>query len=93
LKKNKIITLEEILTKLKTKYKDVDLSLMHVHRIVKDNNITLKITRIRLKANIGNVLRTIPEKNYENIFKGAYKRPEKYVAKNKTRKKPLKTYL
>jgi hypothetical protein len=46
-----------------------------------------------LKANIENVLRTIPEKNYENIFKGAYKRPEKYVAKNKTRKKPLKTYL
>jgi transposase len=264
LKKNKTITLEEILTKLKTKYKDVDLSLMHVHRIIKNNNITLKITRIRhepvkrfgkdidinkrikefyeevkkyklediicidetsikslqkrqhcysemgkrcvikttsqevfkkytgifaitskgviewdlyekggittdrliefleknitsklknkliildnasshrnerikeligknnhilyavpyqhftnsienyfsmlksrlqkteglkytdLKENIGNVLRTIPEKNYENIFKGAYKRPEKYVAKNKTRKKPLKTYL
>jgi transposase len=264
LKKNKTITLEEILTKLKTKYKDVDLSLMHVHRIIKNNNITLKITRIRhepvkrfgkdidinkkikefyeevkkyklediicidetsikslqkrqrcysemgkrcvikttsqevfkkytgifaitskgvmewdlyekggintdrliefleknitsklknkliildnasshrnerikeligknnhilyavpykhftnsienyfsmlksrlqkteglkytdIKANIGNVLRTIPEKNYENIFKGAYKRPEKYVAKNKTRKKPLKTYL
>lgn len=264
LKKNKTITLEEILTKLKTKYKDVDLSLMHVHRIIKNNNITLKITRIRhepvkrfgkdidinkrikefyeevkkyklediicidetsikslqkrqhcysemgkrcvikttsqevfkkytgifaitskgviewdlyekggittdrliefleknitsklknkliildnasshrnerikeligknnhilyavpyqhftnsienyfsmlksrlqkteglkytdLKANIENVLRTIPEKNYENIFKGAYKRPEKYVAKNKTRKNPLKTYL
>ena len=264
LKNNKTITLEEILTKLKNKYKDVDLSLMHVHRIVKDNNITLKITRIRhepvkrfgkdininskikefyeevkkyklediicidetsikslqkrqhcysemgkrcviktnsqevfkkytgifaitskgviewdlyekggintdrlvefleknitsklknkliildnasshrnerikeligknnhilyavpyqhftnsienyfsmlksrlqkteglnytdIKANIGNVLRTIPEKNYENIFKGAYKRPDKYVAKNKTRKKPLKTYL
>jgi transposase len=47
LNKNKTITLEEILTKLKNKYKDVDLSLMHVHRIVKDNNITLKITRIR----------------------------------------------
>jgi hypothetical protein len=24
--------------------------------------------------------------NYKNIFKGAYERPEKYVAKNKTRK-------
>ena len=264
LKKNKTITLEEILTKLKTKYKDVDLSLMHVHRIIKNNNITLKITRIRhepvkrfgkdidinkrikefyeevkkyklediicidetsikslqkrqhcysemgkrcvikttsqevfkkytgifaitskgviewdlyekggintdrliefleknitsklknkliildnasshrnerikeligknnhilyavpyqhftnsienyfsmlksrlqkteglkytdLKTNIANVLRNIPKQNYENIFKGAYKRPDKYVAKNKTRKKPLKTYL
>ena len=47
LKNNKTITLEEILTKLKNKYKDVDLSLMYAHRIVKDNNITLKITRIR----------------------------------------------
>ena len=46
-----------------------------------------------LKTNIANVLRNIPKQNYENIFKCAYKRPEKYVAKNKTRKKPLKTYL
>jgi hypothetical protein len=46
-----------------------------------------------LKANIASVLRNIPKQKYENIFKGAYKRPEKYVAKNKTRKKPLKTYL
>ena len=264
LKNNKTITLEEILTKLKNKYKDIDLSLMHIHRIIKNNNITLKITRIRhepvkrfgkdininskikefyeevkkyklediicidetsikslqkrqhcysemgkrcvikttsqevfkkytgifaitskgviewdlyekgcintdrliefleknitsklknkliildnasshrnerikeligknnhilyavpyqhftnsienyfsmlksrlqkteglkytdLKTNIASVLRNIPKQNYENIFKGAYKRPEKYVAKNKTRKKPLKTYL
>ena len=46
-----------------------------------------------LKANIASVLRNIPKQKYENIFKGAYERPEKYVAKNKTRKKPLKTYL
>ena len=45
-----------------------------------------------LKANIENVLLTIPEKNYENIFKGAYERPEKYVPKNKTRKRKLKIY-
>jgi len=25
-------------------------------------------------------------KKYENIFKGAYERPEKYIPKNKTRK-------
>ena len=48
---------------------------------------------IDLKANIASVLRNIPKQKYENIFKGAYERPEKYVAKNKTRKKPLKTYL
>ena len=39
-----------------------------------------------LKENIQNVLNDIPKEKYENIFKGAYERPEKYVAKNKTRK-------
>ena len=39
-----------------------------------------------LKANITKVINEIPEEKYENIFKGAYERPEKYVAKNKTRK-------
>ena len=28
----------------------------------------------------------VPKEKYENIFKGAYERPEKYVPKNKTRK-------
>ena len=39
-----------------------------------------------LKENIQKVLNDIPKEKYENIFKGAYERPEKYVAKNKTRK-------
>ena len=39
-----------------------------------------------LKANITKVINEIPEEKYENIFKAAYERPEKYVAKNKTRK-------
>jgi transposase len=45
-----------------------------------------------LKTNIASVLRNIPKQNYENIFKGAYERPEKYVPKNKTRKRKLKIY-
>ena len=45
-----------------------------------------------LKVNIASVLRNIPKQNYENIFKGAYERPEKYVPKNKTRKRKLKIY-
>jgi transposase len=61
LKKNKTITIEDLLYLLKNKYPDVDLNKSHINRIIKDNNITLKITRIRHK-------------------------PEKYVAKNKTRK-------
>jgi len=39
-----------------------------------------------LKENIQNVISEIPKEKYENIFKGAYERPEKYVPKNKTRK-------
>ena len=39
-----------------------------------------------LKENIKKVISEIPKEKYENIFKGAYERPEKYVAKNKTRK-------
>ena len=39
-----------------------------------------------LKENINKVIGEIPTEKYENIFKGAYERPEKYVPKNKTRK-------
>ena len=44
------------------------------------------LTNIKLKENIENVISKIPKEKYRNIFKGAYERPEKYVAKNKTRK-------
>jgi transposase len=47
LKKNKTITIEDLLYLLKHKYPDVDLNKSHINRIIKDNNITLKITRIR----------------------------------------------
>ena len=39
-----------------------------------------------LKENIKKVISEIPKEKYENIFKGAYEIPEKYVPKNKTRK-------
>jgi hypothetical protein len=39
-----------------------------------------------LKEKIQKVISEIPKEKYENIFKGAYDRPEKYVPKNKTRK-------
>ena len=39
-----------------------------------------------LKENIQKVISEIPKEKYENIFKGAYERPEKYIPKNKTRK-------
>jgi len=47
LNKNKTITIEDLLYLLKNKYPDVDLNKSHISRVIKDNNITLKITRIR----------------------------------------------
>ena len=44
------------------------------------------LTHEKLKENIKKVIKDIPKEKYENIFKGAYERPEKYVPKNKTRK-------
>ena len=44
------------------------------------------LTYNELKKNIEKVINEIPREKYENIFKGAYERPEKYVSKNKTRK-------
>jgi len=45
--KNKTITLQELRQKLKDKYKNTDISTMQLFRVVRDNNITLKLTRIR----------------------------------------------
>jgi len=47
IKQNKTITMEDLLVKLKEKYKDVNITRRHLSRLVRDNNITLKITRVR----------------------------------------------
>jgi hypothetical protein len=39
-----------------------------------------------LKENIQKVISEISKEKYENIFKGACERPEKYAPKNKIRK-------
>jgi transposase len=51
LDKNKTITMDELLSKIKSKYSLFDLSSRQLSRVVKDNNITLKITRIRHEPN------------------------------------------
>lgn len=43
-KDNKTITLDELLSKLKTKYPELTLSRDHLSRVVRDINITLKQT-------------------------------------------------
>lgn len=44
---NKTITMEDLLFLLKRKYPSLSLSRYHLNRVVNDNNITLKLTRIR----------------------------------------------
>jgi transposase len=51
------------------------------------------LTHTELKRNITKAIQGIPKEKYRNIVKGAYERPEKYVTKNKTRKRPKKNYL
>ena len=45
--KNKTITIQELLTKLKDNFKDLDISLMHLHRLIKHNHITLKNAKLK----------------------------------------------
>ena len=47
IKKNKTITIEDLLYLLKNQYPKLNISPSHLHRVIQDNNITLKLTRIR----------------------------------------------
>ncbi len=47
IKNNKTITIEDLLTKLKNKFKNLSISSTHIHRIIKENYISLKLTKIR----------------------------------------------
>ena len=58
LKQNKTITMDELLAKLKTKYPDLTLSRVHLGRVVRDINITLKQTR----------LQHVPKTRYKNLL-------------------------
>ena len=51
------------------------------------------LTYEKLKENIEKVIKDIPKEKYENIFKGAYNRREKYVKKPSNRTRKLKNYL
>jgi len=102
LKINKTITLQELLQKLKDKYKGVDLTTTQIFRIIKDNNITLKITRIRhepvkrfgkdidINANINKFYEEIKKHKIEDIIcidetsiKSLQKRNHCYSSKGK----------
>jgi transposase len=45
IKKDKTITMEDLLAKVQLKYPNFDITRRHLNRVVNDNNITLKMTR------------------------------------------------
>lgn len=74
LRKNKTITLEDLHIKAKEKFKDFNISIMHLSRIVKDNHISLKLTHIRHEP----VLRFGKEIDINKNIKEFYKEVKKY---------------
>lgn len=46
LKQNKTITTEDLLIKLQRQFPDLDLTERHLAQVVKDNNVTLKLTHL-----------------------------------------------
>ena len=47
LKNNKTITIEDLLTKLSNKYSKLNITRRHISRIIKENYISLKLTKNR----------------------------------------------
>ena len=74
LQKNKTSTLQELNQKLKDKYKGVDLSTTQIFRVIKDNNISLKLTRIRHEP----TMRFGKEININHKIKDFYEEVKKY---------------
>ena len=74
LQNNKTSTLQELNQKLKDKFKDADLSTTQIFRVIKDNNISLKLTRIRHEP----TLRFGKEININHKIKDFYEIVKKY---------------
>jgi hypothetical protein len=80
---------------LKNKYPDVDLNKSHINRIIKDNNITLKLTRFRhrnqkikdLVNKDNEILYSVPYQHFTNAIENWFR-----VLKSKLQKKEGLTY-
>ena len=46
-----------------------------------------------LKKNIDKVVKEIPKEKYENVIKGTYQRPTKFIRKKSNRTRKIKNYL
>ena len=74
IKKNKTITIEDLLYLLENKFPHLHLNKSHIHRILNDNNITLKLTRIRHEP----VKRFGKDIDINNNLKEFYEEVKKY---------------
>ena len=74
IKKNKTITMDDLLVKAKDKFVDFDITPRHLSRVVRDNNITLKITRVRHEP----VKRFGKDIDINKQIKGFYEEVKKY---------------
>jgi hypothetical protein len=71
IKKNKTITIEVLLSKLKDKFKDLELTRRHLSDIIKDNYVSLKLTHIRherLRFSLENLKPTLNNKIFDFII-------------------------
>ena len=74
IKKDKTITMEDLLAKIQHKYPNFDITRRHLNRVINDNNITLKMTRFRHEP----VKRFGKEININSKIKEFYNEIKKY---------------
>lgn len=77
IRKNKTITIKDLTNELNKKF-DTKFNRSHIRRVVRDNNITLKQTRLRHEP----VTRYRKPVNINNQLKTFYKKIKEYKLKN-----------
>ena len=78
IKKDKTITMEDLLAKIQHKYPNFAITRRHLNRVVNDNNITLKMARFRHEP----VKRFGKEININSKIKEFYDEVKKYNVDN-----------
>ena len=77
IKKNKTITMTDLMIKLKEKH-NIELSRYHVNKIINDNNITLKLTKNKTCSR----KKIWQRYRYKTKFEKFYDEIKKYDTKN-----------
>jgi transposase len=78
IKNNKTITMEDLTIKLNEKFKNLNISARHISNVIKDNNISLKLTHIQHIP----IKRFSKDININDNLKEFYKEVKKYDLNN-----------